>query len=350
MERREFPQAVRSWEDAGGFLKSLRVLFLTCGIFLFKPAEAFRQLLADGAVDAKKRVKRAILFAVILGYLRLFFDVVNFYWLNNFSQGVTPSSVLSSFSALSISSVSSPLFLLRPLIVLAVTFILVAVSVKFFLGWQQTVGPALLVVCYKSAADLFFCIPLFGGILAAVWSLMLAFVGIRELYRLDLPRAFMIAVLTPFVILFLLLLSLGPSLNRAVISIYPEMKIQVSRLNDRMAYYYTSSIVSAISAYKKELGFIPAHPGVLKKYLSGNLIDQIMESGGSDGYIYRYRRPDDAHFVLEVVPEKIRETGELVFYADETGGVRFGGPDGEVIRDSKDFEAQLAAREEKLRK
>ena len=232
-----------SWEDSSGFFESLKALSAACGHILFKPFDFFKRLADGGAVDRKKRLIRAFVFAIILGYIKLLFDVANIYWLRYFSKELFPLTLQSQINFLSVSVLSSPVFLLRPVVVLLLTLALLVVGVKLILGFDKALMPVFLVVCYKSAADLFYCLPMVGGVFAAVWSLALVIIGIKESYRVSLGRSVLSGVMMPLLILLFFILSLGPSLNRVVAKLYPEVQVQMMKLNDVTAYVDVTAVV-----------------------------------------------------------------------------------------------------------
>jgi hypothetical protein len=337
---KEKKQPLAAWDEAVTLVASLRAFLPLCGLILFNPVVFFRQAAASAASDTalpQQRLGRALLFALVLGYCKLFFDSLNLLWLKYFLKDVPLSPF--SFSA-------SPLFLLRPVLILAVTLALVACGIKLILGWDKALVPALFVVCYRSAADLFYALPVVGGVLAFAWSLALLVTGLREAYRVGIFRSLAAGVLMPIFMLLFIFLSLGPVFNRAIFSLYPEMRAQVSRINDVTAYATTSALVSAADTYKKDLGFYPAHLGVLRKYVDGIVLDDALDPKHPSGYIYQYARADDRHFSLEARPAALKTTGSFVFFADETGLIHFDGPAGPVIKDAKEVE-QLVLNETK---
>jgi len=319
------------WEEAKGFTASFRALALVCGLILFRPADFFKQLLSLPRPDLKRRLVRAIVFVIILSYLKLSLDALNLYWLKSISKEIFPLSSQLELSFFSTAILRSPFFLLRPLIVFAVTLFLVACGVKLVFGFDRALLPAFFVVCYMSAAGLFYCIPLLGGMLAAVWSLTLVIIGIREVYAASTLRSVLSAIVMPLAILFLIALSVGPSLGKVVTSFYPETEARLVKLNDLTAYANTVAVVVAAEAYEKELGFYPANLSVLKKYFSGAVSGDLTKPGNLSGYLYLYERLDDKHFILKATPEQMNATGRFVFYADQTTKIRLNNADGAWI-------------------
>ena len=319
------------WEEAKGFGASFKALGLVCGLVLFRPVDFFRQLLSLSGTHLRTRLIRAIVFVFILSYLKLSLDALNLYWLKSISKEIFPISSQLQLSFFSTAILKSPFFLLRPLIVFVVTLFLVACGVKLVFGFNKAILPAFFVVCYMSAAGLFYCIPVVGSMLAAVWSLTLVIIGIREVYAVNTLRSVLSAIVAPLAILFLVVLSVGPSLNKVIISFYPETETRLVKLNDLTAYGNTAAVVSAAEAYKKELGFYPVNLSVLKKYFSGAVSGDLTKPGNLSGYLYLYERLDDKHFILKASPQTMNETGRFVFYADETGRIRLNNSNGAWI-------------------
>jgi hypothetical protein len=336
------------WEEAKGFTASFKALAAVCGIVLLKPADFFRQLIFPPRTDLKTRLIRAVVFALLLGYIKLFFDVLNLYWLKAISKQIFPVSSQWQLSFFSTAILRSPFFLLRPLIVFVLTLVLVVCGVKLVLGFDKAFLPALFVVCYMSTADLFCCIPLVGSMLAVVWSLTLIIIGIREVYGTNTFRSVFSALVMPLVILFLIVLSVGPSLNKMIVSFYPETEKQLAKLNEVSAYVNTAVIVSAAGAYEKDLGFYPVNLSVLRKYFPSGVSADLIDSRSTGGYLYLYQRMDDKHFILRAIPERMNESGRFVFYADETGKVRLSSRDGLWIENAEKMDRLIAGAGDKV--
>ena len=339
--KQESSHPLLAWENSRAVSEFLKAFLPLCGSILFKPVDFFRQLIRAGDADSRKRITRALLFALILGYLKLFFDIVNIYWLKYFSKDVFPVLFQWQVSSLSTAVLSSPLFFLRPILIFILTLAFVVAGVKLILGFDKAIIPVLFVVCYKSVADIFYGIPMIGSFFAALWSLALITIGIREVYAINTLRAVFSAVVTPFMIFFFIILSMGPSLNKIILNVYPETQVQIMKLNEVTAYMETTSIVSATKEYKKELGFYPSYLGVLKKYLSGAVADDVIRERHTSGYAYSYNLADDNHFVVLARPIKVNDTGRFVFYADETGKIRLNDRDGLWIQSLKDMESLM---------
>jgi hypothetical protein len=335
---------LQAWDEAATFGASVRAFLPLCGQILFRPVDFFKQFSSAGHADIKRRLIRAVAFALILGYIKLFLDVTSLYWFKYFSKSIFSVSGSLQISALSGTILTSPFFLLRPLLVFAVSVVLVATGIKLILGMDRALIGAFFVICFRSAADLFYCIPLVGGVFALVWSVAIIIIGLRESYKTGFLRSIAAGIVMPVTLLVFILVGMGPALNRTIISFYPEMKMQMASINDVTAYATMSSIVAAAGDYKRDLGFYPAHPGVLRKYASDSIIDDAVSPRHPGGYIYQYSRSDDQHYRLEARPKEPDVTGRFIFYADESGQVRFNGPDGPAIKDIREVEERITGK------
>ncbi len=327
MENMENPVSshpIQAWEEDKSFFDSFKAMLRLCGALLFKPVEVFSRLKVTPEAGLQKRFTQAILFAFVFGYLKLVFDVVYLSWFHQLGGALSPVTIFSS-----------PLFLLRPVISFVVTASLIAFSVKLILGFQKPLWPILLIVAYKSAAEIFYFIPVVGVLLAGVWSVALLAVGIKEFYSVSMVRSILATIIMPLVILLFIFLSLGPSLNKAIMALYPEAKKQIVVLNDTNAYFSVKALSEAAQAYKQDLGFYPVHLGGLKKYLSGSVVDDAANPDNLSGYIYDYTKIDDNHFILLARPNADSYSGRFVFYADETAMVRLNDRQGPVVKDIK---------------
>jgi len=345
MSQRVPTSSIVAWEQAGGFLEILRSFAAVIAALLLRPADFFQTFKGAGGIPVRQRVVRALAFALLLGYLKLVFDVVNIFWLKHLSSHVISPELRAQMSFVTFSALHSPFFILRPILVLGLTMVFVAAGVKLVLGFDKSLFPVFFVVCYKSAADIFYALPVVGGLFASVWALALILIGVRELYGVPVWRAVTSAVVLPFLLIFFLALSVGPTLNRALIKFYPELRSQLIKLNDMTAYMYMLSIVNAARTYKQELGFYPVNLDVLKKYLSGSVTDDVSDPGNASGYAYSYVKQDEDHFIVRASPVKMNASGRFVFYGDETGQVRLGGPFGPVVKNTQDMETYEQSRQ-----
>jgi hypothetical protein len=319
MDEQNRVSALARWEDATGLFGSLRAMVAVCGMALFRPVEFF-YILAHENTDIRKRLVRAFIFAAVLGYLQLFCDAVGVLWLKHAAAG---RDFIPEFRTqllyLGDAFFTSPFVALRPLIIWGVGLAFVGAGIKLVLGVQRVLIPAFLVLCYKSAAQVFCMIPVFGGLLASVWSIAILVIGIRTLYRVGMGRSMLACIVIPSVVLISGMLAMGPSLSRVIVAFYPEAQIQMMVLNDASAKVTATAVVRAAEDYKKELGFYPVHFGLLRKYLPPAVADEFGDTDIAAGYVYLYRRSDEQHFVLDVIPLQKDVTGSLHFTADQTG-------------------------------
>ncbi len=332
-ETAEKKEPFESWMEATGFVLGARALISLCGQVLFKPADFFKYLfsLDSKALLESKVIVRSVLFALILGYIKLFLDIANLWWLKYFS--VFPDRIFLS-----------PFFILRPIFLFLATLVIVSSGVKLILGFDKSLAGVFLVVCYRAASDLFYMLPLVGGIFALAWSVTLLAIGLRQAYRVGYLRSIVSGILMPAMISFFILLSIGPALKRTIVAFYPELKVQMVKINDITAYFNTASIVSAAETYKRDLGFYPPHLGALSKYIADASTQDFTGTANPGGYIYQYNRSDDSHYSLTVTPVNQNVTGSFIFFADEKGEVHLGSEDGQVIKSISDLEKRLSQR------
>lgn len=332
MQDRQKIHLISAWESSRGFKDSAIALVKVLAGILFRPAEVLKGATHSSGLDLKTRFIRAFVFASILGYIKLIFEVIYSYW----NQA---SFSLGQPVYFSLQSLFSPFFIFRPIVILFFSFILIAAGVKLILGFDKFLAPVFLIACYKSAADIFFLLPMFGGFLALFWSAGIIAIGIREFYRISFWRSALASVVAPLLLFLFLLLSLGPNLLNLVALFYPETSAQMAKVNEISAYLYTSEIVSATETYKKDLGFYPTYLGALDKYLPDTLIEEITSPDSVLGFEYIYNCPDKDHFTLEVKSKRDDYGPTVSFYADQSGKVRLGGPEGREVESLKQFES-----------
>jgi len=339
MKRLNPAEVLRAWEAARRPLETATAAFRVVGSVLFQPIPFF-QAVSHNKKNIRRQLACAFLFAVICGYVKLLCDGLNVIWLKSLTASSVPIGDLATqATALEAAFFSSSFIFLRPLVTLAATLFLVCASVKLVLGVDKPLVPAALIVCYKSAADVCALIPFLGGLLASVGSAVLLVIGVRELYRLGAGRAVLAGAVMPVFVLFFLALSLGPSINRAIVALYPETQSQVMRFNDVTAHSYTAAIVKAAEEYGTELGFYPVNLNTLKKYLSSPAAEELRASDEAAGYRFSYNASGDGGFVVTAEPQKLGVTGSLVFYGDESGVVRLNDKDGRILKDVHSVEA-----------
>jgi hypothetical protein len=331
------------WEEARGPWSGLKAFLPTCGLVLFKPFDFFRRLKAAAGRPQARHLRFALVFALAMGYLRFFSDALQVFWLQALPKDAFPLLAVRPVFSLSSMVLGSPVFLLRPVLVLAVMMGIVVLGVKFVLGFDKLLLPALLVVCYKSAADILYLVPFVGGTLAVLWSVVLLVAGLREMYSIGLLRSAIAGVLVPLMILFSVLLAVGPALNGVLLTFYPEAQPQWMAFNDLNAFVSMKTILASTEKYREDLGFYPAHLGVLEKYLGAGSMEEVARSGRSAGYGFGYARTDDEHFVLTAKPLEEGWSGRFKFFADQSGQIRLEGADGPPVSQIADMQRLMGS-------
>ena len=194
-------ESLERWEGAGRLGEALRALLSVCALILIRPIDFFRTLAAGGG-NFRRRMVRALLFAVVMGYVKFFCDAAHLYGLVLVARkGVFPAAFAGQINAIHNAFIGSPFVFARPLVSFFITLAVVTFSVKLVFGVRRKLVAAFLAVCYTSAAQALCLLPVVGGILSSVWMVALLTVGIRELYRLGVWQAVFAAVLMPLVIL-----------------------------------------------------------------------------------------------------------------------------------------------------
>lgn len=93
----------------------------------------------------------------------------------------------------------SPLFALISILVACLMYhLFVVLFAPQHAGFEATVR----VICYSMGTNMFYFIPLAGGLIGETWQFILVTLGLREVYRISLPAAVGIAVL-PYTLLLI---------------------------------------------------------------------------------------------------------------------------------------------------
>lgn len=327
-----------AWEKADKPGKRIKAFLPLCASILFRPVLFFKALALLGRLELKRRLWRAFVFALILGYIKLLMDVVNIYWVEYLAKSFLEGPKQLQISLLSATIIQSPFFILRPFINFILVFLVLSISIKLVLGFDKKLSPLFLIMCYKSAAEIFYLLPIVGGLIALVWSLFILIVGFREFYRVDTLRLIMAGVIMPILVTIFIVLAAGPFFNNFILSVYPETRPQIIKINETSAFISMRDISTAMSQYKQELGFYPSHLGVLDKFLDKGVAQELNSSSGVGGYSYLYHKIDEFHFTLFVKPLGKDTTGRFTFYLDETGKIRLDDSKGIVIDSAQEIQ------------
>lgn len=336
MSKRPSESPLSAWQEASNFPDLFRAFGAVISALIFRPADFFRACKDFFGPSVGFKIAKALAFALILGYLKLALDIANIFWIKNLAKiGLFPG-IQSQLSSVALAVVHSPFFLLRPLFSILLTFLFVAAGIKLVLGFDKPLLPAFFIVCYKSASEVFYVLPLAGGIFASIWAMAILVIGVRQCYGINVFRSVLSALVMPFLLLFFIAVSVGPTINRTMLRFYPELRSQIIRFNETTAYMYTAAISTAAENYRKELGFYPTQLGSLKKFMPGGSGADISSPDNATGYIFSYTLLDKDHFIIKAFPS--RGAGRFVFYSDETGKVRLNDASGPVVENLQDLE------------
>ncbi len=184
------------WEDRG--VSSFDALLQTVKLLAVNPGEAFRRMPLAGGVG------RPLFYAIVIGWISIAFGV---FW-NVLLQGMwlpfmKSAEDLAGMGAAYGLTVGWGLLMvvLAPLFVIIGVFIAAAVLHVMLMilggaesGFEATVR----VVCYTQTAQLAGIVPLCGGIVALIWTVVLYVIGLSTAHRTSPGRA-LVAVLLPAV-------------------------------------------------------------------------------------------------------------------------------------------------------
>lgn len=177
-------------------------LFETTKQVLLSPAEFFRQMPVSGGIGAP------LGYAVIVGYLgvvvqALYQAVLNI-GLGSAFAGFGDRSPFGRLAPMMQGGLGLGLQLVMgPILVVVGTFIVAGIYhlMLMLLGQAKRDFEATLrVVCYGQAASIVLVVPFCGGIVSAVWRVVLGIVGLAEAHRIGHGSA-AIAVLAPIVLI-----------------------------------------------------------------------------------------------------------------------------------------------------
>jgi len=174
-------------------------LFETVKLLAMSPGEAFRRMPLTGGIG------RPLFFAIVIGWVSIAFAVgwnvlLQGMWLP-FLESVDDVAGMGAMYGLTIGW-GLMMVVLAPLFVIIGVFIAAAVLHLMLLilggadsGFEATVR----VVCYTQTAQLAGIIPLCGGIIALVWTIVLYVTGFSTAHRISQGKA-VLAVLLPVVL------------------------------------------------------------------------------------------------------------------------------------------------------
>lgn len=198
------------WEDRqAGFLGDL---WATIKQVLFSPGVFFDRMPISGGF------KGPLVFGVIAGsigvILSLFWQLAGMLLGLGFSGGMGDIFPATMMVGIMVGvMVLSPIFIALGLFIGAVFIHLFFIIVRGAGGGYQA---TFRVLAYATAPNLFNIVPFLGGFVAAIWSLVLLFMGLKRAHDISLLRVFLAVIVVPFVLVFIL--GLGVAILGGILS------------------------------------------------------------------------------------------------------------------------------------
>jgi hypothetical protein len=164
---------------------------------VFEPTRFFRALPVPGPLGA------AVLYFLVIGIAAA---AINLFWGSLFRFGGVAAwgwgaSNRGAWAPL-LGFLFAPVSLLVALVVSSVVVHVVLVLVK---GARHPIATTARVLCFAYSPMLFVVVPVLGGVIGGVWTIVLTIVGLSEAHRTDRWRA-ALAVFLPAIVLALFVL------------------------------------------------------------------------------------------------------------------------------------------------
>jgi hypothetical protein len=185
-------------------------LFGTANEALFRPTEFFRNMAVTGGLTDP------LLYALILGMVGVMFSYLWQIVTRGSMQGMIPGMQAGAApdmfhgAGLALLAFFSPFFIIMGMFVSAGILHVCLMAVK---GTKAGFEGTFRVVAYGYSANVFMVIPFCGGLLTAVWAIVLSIIGLREAHETTGAKAafavFLPAIVCCGLILFVLALILG---------------------------------------------------------------------------------------------------------------------------------------------
>lgn len=185
---RDFP-----WPPADG-VSPLTAFGETWKTATFEPARFFRRVPRDHGTGAA--VAYYLVIALLVAGATLFWESLSLFAGQAGDDGLASELGMDSVSPL-------VTFLLTPamlLLMLAVSSAVTHMLLSLFDGVQHGFGTTVRVFSYAYSPGLFGVIPLVGGVVGSLWTVVLLIIGLREAHQTDGWKT-ALAVLLPFVLL-----------------------------------------------------------------------------------------------------------------------------------------------------
>ncbi len=177
------------WEQPG--YPFLEALYETVKLFVTVPTQAFRRMSITADLG------RPLLYAILLGWLGIIAGQLYSIALRGVTANLLP---FASGKDMAIGTgVSIALMVLAPIFVLLGIFIWSAIVHLFLMmvgGANSGFGATVRVMSYATTAQLAQVVPLCGGIIGAVWAIVLEIIGLAQAHRTTTGKA-AVAVLLP---------------------------------------------------------------------------------------------------------------------------------------------------------
>ena len=194
------------WEQPG--LPWTTGLVETVKLLLTRPREAFERMPIGGDV------LKPFLFAILLGWIGAIFNTI---WSMAF-KGMMPSSGM--YGGYAMPPMVLPLTaLFAPVLIACVMLIASAVNHLMLMivgGARNGFSATLRANCYSQASQVFQLLPLCGGLLAVIGSLLLTIQGLATVHRISHSKA-AFAVILPFVLCCGCLMVIAATMGAAIL-------------------------------------------------------------------------------------------------------------------------------------
>lgn len=209
--------AALPWEQPG--YPFLEGLYETAKLFLTDPTAAFSRMQVGGELG------RPLVYAIIFGWLGTIAGQVY-----NIALGGAMWKLLPQFSQegdfASNTMINVGFMVVAPLLILVGIFVGGAIYHLFLMlygGASAGFGATVRVLCYASTVQVLQVLPLCGGMVGAVWGVVLQIVGLAIAHRTTRGKA-AAAVLTPMLLCCICLMVLGVVFFASIAAMLGKMR------------------------------------------------------------------------------------------------------------------------------
>ena len=180
-------------------------IFQTAKQAAFSPRAFFRHTAVQGGV--REPLAFGILFGSIGMMLELFWQVLT----GEESLSSIPAQFMGDYGSGLVFLVAVIFCPLAATVVTCMTSLIVHLLLGVVGGGKKGFEATLRAVSYSQAAQVWALVPYVGGLVAALWQVVVQFIGIREIHEVSYTRV-LIAFLIPAVLVVAVLLAAGVSL------------------------------------------------------------------------------------------------------------------------------------------